>query len=40
VVPGLGLEGSFLCAWSAARAVTRSLGRQWMNRHRWTKVEL
>jgi phytoene dehydrogenase-like protein len=40
VVPGLGLEGTFLCAWSSARAVTRSLGRQWMNRNRWTKVEL
>jgi phytoene dehydrogenase-like protein len=40
VVPGLGLEGIFLGAWSAARAVTRSLGRDWMNRGRWTKVEL
>ncbi|MEY4514052.1 MAG: hypothetical protein RLZZ450_6174 [Pseudomonadota bacterium] len=40
VVPGLGLEGLFLTAWSAARAVTRSLGRDWMNRGRWTKVEL
>jgi hypothetical protein len=40
VVPGLGLEGQFLTAWSAARAVTRSLGRDWMNRGRWTKVEL
>jgi phytoene dehydrogenase-like protein len=40
VVPGLGLEGLFLTAWSAARAVTRSLNRDWMNRGRWTKVEL
>jgi len=40
VVPGLGLEGSFLAAWSAARTVTRSLNRDWMNRGRWTKVDL
>jgi phytoene dehydrogenase-like protein len=40
VAPGLGLEGTFLAAWSAARAVTRSLNRDWMNRGRWTKVEL
>jgi hypothetical protein len=40
VVPGLGLEGLFLTAWSAARAVTRALNRDWMNRGRWTKVEL
>ena len=40
VVPGLGQEGLFLTAWSAARVVARSLGRQWMNRGRWTKVEL
>ncbi|MDB4988813.1 MAG: Neurosporene desaturase [Myxococcaceae bacterium] len=40
VVPGLGLEGVFLTAASAARAVTRSLNRDWMNRGRWTKVEL
>lgn len=40
VVPGLGLEGSFLTAWSAARTVTRSLNRDWMNRGRWTKVDL
>jgi hypothetical protein len=40
VVPGLGLEGLFLTAWSAARAVTRTLNRDWMNRGRWTKVEL
>jgi hypothetical protein len=40
VVPGLGQEGVFLTAWSAARAVTRSLNRDWMNRGRWTKVEL
>lgn len=40
VVPGLGLEGTFLTAWSAAGAVTRALSRDWMNRGRWTKVEL
>lgn len=40
VVSGLGLEGAFLTAWSAARAVTRSLARGFMNRGRWTKVEL
>jgi hypothetical protein len=40
VVPGLGLEGTSLTAWSAARVVTRSLNRDWMNRGRWTKVEL
>ncbi len=40
VVPGLGLEGSFLAAWSAARTVTRALNRDWMNRGRWTKVDL
>jgi hypothetical protein len=40
VVPGLGLEGGFLAAWSAARTVTRSLNRDWMNRGRWTKVDL
>jgi hypothetical protein len=40
VVTGLGVEGAFLTAWSAARAVSRSLRRGWMNRGRWTKVEL
>lgn len=40
VVPGLSQEGLFLTAWSAARVVARSLGRQWMNRGRWTKVDL
>lgn len=40
VTPGLGTEGLFLTAWSAARVVARSLGRDWMNRGRWTKVEL
>lgn len=40
VVPGLGLEGRFVTAWSAAKLVTRALGRAWMNRGRWTKVEL
>jgi phytoene dehydrogenase-like protein len=40
VVPGLAQEGLFLTGWSCARVVARSLGRQWMNRGRWTKVEL
>lgn len=40
VVPGLGFEGLFLAASSAARTVTRALNRDWMNRGRWTKVEL
>jgi hypothetical protein len=40
VVAGLGFEGTLLSAYSAARAVTRSIGRDWMNRGRWTKVEL
>lgn len=40
VAPGLALEGAFLTAWSAARVVTRTLNRDWMNRGRWTKVDL
>ncbi|MBC7171711.1 MAG: hypothetical protein H5U40_04760, partial [Polyangiaceae bacterium] len=41
VVPGLGLEGSFLTAWSAARIVTKSdRKKEWMRRGLWTKVEL
>lgn len=40
VVPGLSSEGIFLTSWSGARIVARALGRQWMNRGRWTKVEL
>ena len=40
VVPGLSQEGLFLTAWSCARVVGRSIGKQWMNRGRWTKVEL
>lgn len=40
VAPGLGFEGVFVTAWSAARVVTRALNRGWMNRGRWTKVEL
>lgn len=40
VIPGLGLEGAFITAWSASRAVARALKRDWMNRRRWTKVEL
>ena len=41
VVPGLGREGAFLAAWSAARVVTRSDRRkEWMRRGLWTKIEL
>lgn len=41
VVPGLGLEGLFLAAWSAARVVSRSdRKREWMRRGRWGKLEL
>lgn len=40
VVPGLGIEGAFITAWSASRAVARALKRDWMNRRRWTKVQL
>lgn len=41
VVPGLGLEGSFLTAWSAARIVTKAdRKKEWMRRGLWTKVEL
>ncbi|HJK90018.1 MAG TPA: hypothetical protein RMH26_04700, partial [Polyangiaceae bacterium LLY-WYZ-15_(1-7)] len=41
IVPGLGDEGSFLAAWSAARVVTRSdRKKEWMRRGLWTKVEI
>jgi len=41
VIPGLGLEGSFLTAWSAARIVTKAdRKKEWMRRGLWTKVEL
>lgn len=41
VAPGLGLEGLFLAAWSAARVVSRSdRKREWMRRGRWRKLEL
>ncbi len=41
VVPGLGLEGLFLAAWSSARVVTKSDGKKdWMRRGRWGKLEL
>jgi hypothetical protein len=41
VVPGLGLEGLFLAAWSAARVVSRADGKKdWMRRGRWGKIEL
>lgn len=41
VVPGLGLEGCFLAAWSAARLVSRSdRKREWMRRGRWGKLEV
>jgi phytoene dehydrogenase-like protein len=40
VVPGLGLEGSFLTAWSAARLTTRTLGKAWLRKGRWTRLNL
>ncbi len=41
VVPGLGLEGLFLAAWSASRVVSRSdRKKDWMRRGRWGKIEL
>jgi len=41
VVPGLGLEGLFLAAWSSARLVSRSDNkRDWMRRGRWGKLEI
>jgi hypothetical protein len=41
VVPGLGLEGLFLAAWSAARVVSRAdRKKDWMRRGRWGKIEL
>lgn len=41
VVPGLGDEGLFLAAWSAARVVSKAdPKKEWMRRGRWTKVEL
>ena len=41
VVPGLGLEGRFLAAWSAARVISRSdKKKEWMRRGRWGKLEL
>jgi hypothetical protein len=41
VVPGLGLEGLFLAAWSAARVVAKSdRKKDWMRRGRWGKLEL
>ncbi len=41
MVPGLGMEGLFLAAWSAAKVVSRSDSkREWMRRGRWGKLEL
>ncbi len=41
VVPGLGLEGELLTAWSCSRVVSRADRRkEWMHRGLWTKVEL
>lgn len=41
VVPGLGLEGSFLAAWSAARLVSKSdRKRELMRRGRWGQLEV
>ncbi len=40
-LPGLGLEGSLVAAWSAARIVTRNdRRRDWMRRGLWTRMEL
>jgi hypothetical protein len=41
IVPGLGLEGLFLAAWSAARVVSKSdRKKDWMRRGRWGKLEI
>lgn len=41
VVPGLGMEGLMLAAWSVARIVTRSDRKKaWMRGRLWTKVEI
>jgi hypothetical protein len=41
VVPGLGLEGSLLTAWSAAQVVERSdRSKKWLFHGLWTKVEI
>jgi phytoene dehydrogenase-like protein len=40
VVPGLGLEGELLSAWSCARIVTRSASRRWMRRRISSRAEL
>ena len=40
-LPGLGLEGSLVAAWSAARVVTRNdRRREWMRRGLWTRMEI
>ena len=40
VVPGLGLEGTMLAAWSAARVVTRADKKpRWVRRSMWAKAE-
>lgn len=41
VVPGLGMEGSFLTAFTVARLVTKAdRKKEWMRRGLWTKIEL
>lgn len=41
VVPGLGLEGAFLAAWSAAGVVSKAdKKKEWMRRGRWGKLEI
>ena len=41
VIPGLGLEGLFLAACSAARLVSRSdRSKEWMRRGLWKNVEI
>lgn len=40
-LPGLGLEGGLVAAWSAARVVTRNdRRREWMRRGLWTRMEI
>lgn len=41
VMPALGMEGTLLAAWSAARLVTKTMKKKdWMRRGLWTKAEL
>lgn len=41
IVPGLGMEGAFLAAWGAARAIGKvDKRRDWRRRSLWSKVEV